>query len=97
MISAAILAAAPAGGGGGYTGPLDIVPGAVVAYSQRAMAASWTSNAITIRRDSDDAINPFGRWNGPYAEYVMWGTIPSAPQRLAIRQNIAAYYGITIA
>lgn len=43
----------------GYTGPLDIVPDAVVAYSQRAMAAAWTSNALTIRRDSDDATQSF--------------------------------------
>jgi len=42
-----------------YTGPLDIVPGAVVAYSQRAMAVAWVSNAITIKRDSDDATMSF--------------------------------------
>lgn len=49
----------PAGGGPAYTGPLDLVPGAVVAYGQRAMAAAWVSNAITIRRDSDDATQSF--------------------------------------
>ena len=60
MISPAILAAKPAGGAPpSYVGPLDLVPGAVVAYSQRAMAAAWVSNAITIRRDSDDATQSF--------------------------------------
>lgn len=59
MISAAILACAPSGGSAPYQGPLDLVPGALVAYSQRAMAAAWVSNAITIRRDSNDATQNF--------------------------------------
>jgi hypothetical protein len=42
-----------------YTGPLDLVPGAVVAYGQRAMAAAWTSNAITIREDAGDTTQSF--------------------------------------
>ena len=48
------------GGGGGYTGPLDIVPGAVVAYGQRALSAAKLGSALyTIRRDSDDTTQSF--------------------------------------
>lgn len=57
MILPAIIAAKPAGSS--YVGPLDIVPGAVVAYSQRAMAAAWVSNAITIREDGGDTSMSF--------------------------------------
>jgi len=43
-----------------YTGPLDVVPGAVVAYGQRAMAAANLGSPVyTIRRDSDDATQAF--------------------------------------
>src|SRR6185369_4240518 len=43
-----------------YTGPLDVVPGAVVAYGQRAMAAANLGSPVyTIRRDSDDAKQAF--------------------------------------
>lgn len=39
-----------------YTGPLDLVPGAVVAYSVRALSAAWLGgNLFRLRRDSDDA------------------------------------------
>lgn len=37
-----------------YTGPLDLVPGAVVAYSLRAMSAAWVGNAIRLREDGGD-------------------------------------------
>jgi probable HAF family extracellular repeat protein len=50
-----VSAPAPAG----YIGPLDIVAGAVLAYSQRALSAAWSSDAITIRRDSDDTSMSF--------------------------------------
>lgn len=45
------------GGGSSYTGPLDLVPGAVVAYSvARALSAAWIGqNVIRLLRDSDDA------------------------------------------
>ncbi len=43
-----------------YTGPLDIVPGAVVAYGQRALSAAKLGTALyTIRRDSDDTTQSF--------------------------------------
>jgi len=39
-----------------YSGPLDLVGGAVVAYGHRALSASWLGNDIyTIHRDLDDA------------------------------------------
>lgn len=38
--------------GGGYTGPLDLVPGAVVAYGQRALSAAKLGTALyTIQED----------------------------------------------
>jgi len=38
-----------------YTGPLDIISGAVVAYGQRALSAAMRGQPLyTIRRDSDD-------------------------------------------
>jgi hypothetical protein len=40
-----------------YTGPLDLVPGAVVAYSSRAMAAAWVGNAIAVRKDGGSTVN----------------------------------------
>lgn len=46
-----------------YTGPLDLVPGAVVAYSQRAMTDGSTANAIRIRRSSDNAEQTFALVN----------------------------------
>jgi hypothetical protein len=46
-----------------YTGPLDLVPGAVVAYSMRAMTAGSTANAIRVRRSSDDAEQSFALVN----------------------------------
>lgn len=43
-----------------YTGPLDLVPGAVVAYGQRALSAAKRGTALyTIRRDSDDTEQSF--------------------------------------
>lgn len=44
----------------GYEGPLDIVPGAVAAYGQRALSAAKRGTALyTIRRDSDDTTQSF--------------------------------------
>lgn len=45
------------GGGGGYEGPLDLVPGAAVAYSAaRALSAAWLGQPLfTLRRSSDNA------------------------------------------
>jgi hypothetical protein len=46
--------------GSSYTGPLDIVGGAVVAYSQRALSAAKRGSALyTIRRDSDDTTHTY--------------------------------------
>lgn len=43
-----------------YSGPLDIVTGAVAAYSQRALStANLGSPLYTIRRDSDDTTQSF--------------------------------------
>lgn len=43
-----------------YTGPLDLVPGAFVAYGNRAMAGANIGSAVyTVRRDSDDATQVF--------------------------------------
>ena len=56
----AIAQLSAAGGTAPYTGPLDIVAGAVVAYGQRALSAAQRSSALyTIRRDSDDATQVF--------------------------------------
>lgn len=58
-LAAATAAARPASGGG-YTGPLDLVPGAVVAFGQRAMSSALLGSALyTIRRDSDNATQSF--------------------------------------
>ncbi len=47
-------------GGGGYTGPLDIVPGAVVAYGQRALSAARLGSPLyTIREDAGDTTQSF--------------------------------------
>lgn len=60
MISVAILACAPSGGGSGYVGPLDIVSGAVVAYSQRAMSAASRGSALfTFRENSGNTTQSF--------------------------------------
>lgn len=46
--------------GGAYTGPLDIVGGAVVAYGQRALSSAKRGSALyTIRRDSDNTTQSF--------------------------------------
>src|SRR5262245_52039270 len=54
----ALCAAAPA-----YEGPLDLVPGAVAAYSLRAMIAGSTADAVTIRRSSDSTTQTFALSN----------------------------------
>jgi hypothetical protein len=46
--------------GSDYTGPLDIVPGAVVAYDQRALSAAKRGTALyTIREDTGDTTQSF--------------------------------------
>lgn len=49
------------GGGASYEGPLDLVPGAVVAYSAaRALSAAWIGQELfTLRRASDNATLAF--------------------------------------
>jgi len=48
------------GGGSSYTGPLDIVPGAVVAYGQRALSAAKRGTALyTLREDAGDTTQSF--------------------------------------
>ena len=48
------------GGGGGYVGPLDIVAGAVVGYSQRALSSALRGSGVyTIRRTSDNTSQTF--------------------------------------
>ena len=57
IIPAGITAAKPSGGGGGYTGPLDIVPGAawLWAYGQRALSAAARGQPVyTIGRVEDN-------------------------------------------
>ena len=50
----------PGGGGGSYTGPLDIQSGAIVAYSQRAMGSTTRGTALyTLRRSSDNTTQSF--------------------------------------
>lgn len=45
---------------GGYVGPLDIVPGAVLAHSQRAMSAAKRGTALyTLREDAGDTTQSF--------------------------------------
>jgi hypothetical protein len=46
-----------------YTGPLDLVPGAVVAYSMRAMTAGSTANAIRLRESGGDTEQTFALAN----------------------------------
>lgn len=44
----------------GYTGPLDLVSGAIVAYGQRALSSAKRGSALyTIRRSSDDTTQSF--------------------------------------
>jgi hypothetical protein len=58
MLLSALVAAKPASAT--YTGPLDIVSGAVVAYGQRALSAAQRGSALyTIRRDSDDTTHTY--------------------------------------
>lgn len=57
-IGGAGISALPAGGGG-YQGPLDLVPGALLAYSTRAMESGSTANAVRVRRSSDNAEQNF--------------------------------------
>lgn len=46
--------------GSAYVGPLDLVPGAVIAYDQRAPSADYLGQLYAkIRRDSDDATQSF--------------------------------------
>jgi len=52
IIRPGIVAAAKPGGGGGYVGPLDINSAALVAYSQRRMAAAFAGNVIQIDNGS---------------------------------------------
>ena len=61
MISpAAATSQAPQPGGGGYTGPLDLVAGAVVAYGQRALSAAKLGTALyTIREDAGNTTQSF--------------------------------------
>lgn len=57
---AALGGGAAPGGGDSYTGPLDIVSGAVIAYGQRALSSAMRGQPLyTIRRDSDDATQAF--------------------------------------
>lgn len=45
----------PENGGSAYTGPLDLVPGAVVAYGVRALSAAWLGQPLfRLRRSYDD-------------------------------------------
>ncbi len=57
MILPGLISAKPSGAS--YAGPLDIQGSAVVAYSQRALAAAWVTNAITIREDGGDTTMSF--------------------------------------
>lgn len=46
--------------GSEYTGPLDLVPGAIVALGSRALTSAWLGqNIFRLRRDSDDAEQNF--------------------------------------
>ena len=51
------------GGGEEYEGPLDLVPGAVVFYAQRAATAGQTANAVTISKTGDDTGQNFALSN----------------------------------
>lgn len=62
-----------------YTGPLDLVPGAVVAYGVRALSAAWLGqNIFRLRRDSDDAEMNFAAdavtGEAPVAAIATWLT-----------------------
>lgn len=55
-----------------YTGPLDLVPGALVAFSLRALSSAWRGqNVARLRRSSDDAVLDF-------AADAVTGDFPSA-------------------
>lgn len=55
-----------------YTGPLDLVPGALVAFSLRALSSAWRGqNVVRLRRSSDNAELPF-------AADAVTGDFPSA-------------------
>lgn len=55
-----------------YIGPLDLVPGALVAYSLRALSSAWLGqNVARLRRSSDNAELDF-------AADVVTGDFPSA-------------------
>jgi|SRR5688572_3963170 len=61
-----------------YTGPLDLVPGAVVAFDQFAPSAAWlagVNNYMVLRRDSDDDEEQFqygGDGSAPLAAIATW-------------------------
>lgn len=59
-----------------YVGPLDLVSGAVVAYSVRALSAAWIGQPLfTLRRDSDDDEETFSAdvdGNAPLAAIAAW-------------------------
>jgi hypothetical protein len=44
------------GSGGAYEGPLDLVPGAILAVSQRALSADWRGEAIFTLQDAGDTV-----------------------------------------
>jgi hypothetical protein len=74
------LKAGPAtsgGGGGGYEGPLDLVPGAIMAYSVRALSLAMLGEPVfRLRRDSDDAELDFSAdavtGEPPVSEITTW-------------------------
>ena len=51
------------GGGEEYEGPLDLVPGAIVFYAQRAAIAGQIANAVTISKTGDDTGQNFALSN----------------------------------
>ncbi len=62
-------------------------------------ASSGAVGAMTERLaiGANDAVTPgAARFPGVMVELIIYGTILSDPDRLAIRQNIADYYGITL-
>ena len=65
-----------AGGGEEYEGPLDIVPGAVVAYGQTALAAAMIGESYaTLHRWSDDEELEFDfdeAGDAPEADIITW-------------------------
>lgn len=46
---------------------------------------------------AEDGLSPFLSWDGNLFEVIVYGSALSGANRTAIRQNIAAYYGITLA